>query len=158
VVGVTNAATATADLLIAAGIGMLVAVYPAGLLSDRLGRRPVAVSSGLLGAFGVLVIFFSPSYGYIIFGGTILGIATGAFLSSNWALATDLVATGEEARYLGLTNLATAGGAALARLIGPVIDFFNAYSTGLGYQIMLGACFIYFVAGSLLLIKVKGQR
>jgi Na+/melibiose symporter-like transporter len=158
VVGVANAAPATADLLIAAGIGMLVAVYPAGLLSDRLGRRPVAVSSGLLGAFGVLVIFFSPSYGYIIFGGTILGIATGAFLSSNWALATDLVATGEEARYLGLTNLATAGGAALARLIGPVIDFFNAYSTGLGYQIMLGACFIYFVAGSLLLIKVKGQR
>jgi Na+/melibiose symporter-like transporter len=158
VVGVANAATATADLLIAAGIGMLVAVYPAGLLSDRLGRRPVAVSSGLLGAFGILVIFFSPSYGYIIFGGTILGIATGAFLSSNWALATDLVATGEEARYLGLTNLATAGGAALARLIGPVIDFFNAYSTGLGYQIMLGACFIYFVAGSLLLIKVKGQR
>jgi len=158
VVGVANPATATADLLIAAGIGMLVAVYPAGLLSDRLGRRLVAVSAGLLGAFGVLVIFFSPSYGYIIFGGTILGIATGAFMSSNWALATDLVATGEEAKYLGLTNLATAGGAALARLIGPVIDFFNAYSTGLGYQVMLGACFTYFVAGSLLLIKVKEQR
>ena len=158
VVGVTNPATATADLLIAAGIGMLVAVYPAGFLADKIGRRPVVVSSGLLGALGILVIFFSPSYGYIIFGGAILGIATGAFMSSNWALATDLVARGEEARYLGLANLATAGGAALARLIGPVIDFFNTYTPGLGYQVMLGACFIYFMAGSALLIKIKGRR
>lgn len=158
VVGVTSPATATADLLVAAGVGMLVAVYPAGLLSDKLGRRFVAISSGFLGAFGILVIFFSPSYGYIIFGGAILGIATGAFMSSNWALATDLVASGEEARYLGLTNLATAGGAALARLIGPVIDFFNSYTPGLGYQVMLGACFVYFVAGSALLIKIKGTK
>ena len=65
------------------------------------------------------------------------------------------MAKGEEARYLGLTNLATAGGAALARLIGPVIDFFNAYTPGLGYSVMLLACFIYFVVGSLLLLKVK---
>ena len=158
VVGVANPATATADLLIAAGIGMIVAVYPAGRLSDRIGRRPVVISSGLLGAFGILVIFFSPSYGYIICGGAILGIATGAFMSSNWALATDLVDRGEEARYLGLTNLATAGGAALARLIGPVIDFFNRYTPGLGYQVMLGACFVYFIAGSLLLIKIRRQR
>jgi len=158
VVGVANPATATADLLIAAGIGMIVAVYPAGRLSDRIGRRPVVVSSGLLGAFGILVIFFSPSYEYIICGGAILGIATGAFMSSNWALATDLVARGEEARYLGLTNMATAGGAALARLIGPVIDFFNRYTPGLGYQVMLGTCFVYFIAGSLLLIKIRRQR
>jgi len=158
VVGVTNPAAVTADLLIAVGVGMVAAVYPAGRLSDRVGRRPVAVFSGLLGAAGVVVLFFSNSYGYIIFGGAILGIASGAFMSSNWALATDLVAKGEEARYLGLTNLATAGGAALARLIGPVIDFFNSHSPGLGYQVMLLTCFIYFVAGSMLLLKIKKVR
>ena len=101
---------------------------------------------------------FSPGYGYIIFGGAIIGVAAGAFMSSNWALATDLIARGEEARYLGLTNMATAGGAALARLIGPVIDFFNNYTSGLGYQVMLGACFFYFVTGSILLLKIKGKR
>jgi hypothetical protein len=68
------------------------------------------------------------------------------------------VARGEEARYLGLTNLATAGGAALARLIGPVIDLFNTYGPGLGYQVMLGACFTYFIAGSLLLLKIRRRR
>ncbi|GAI81323.1 unnamed protein product [marine sediment metagenome] len=104
------------------------------------------------------MLFFSPSYEYIIFGGAILGIATGAFMSSNWALATDLVPKGEGARYLGLTNLATAGGAALARLIGPVIDFLNNYAPALGYRVMLGACFIYMVIGSLLIIKIKKAR
>jgi len=158
VIGVANPAAVTAELLIAVGIGMIVAVYPAGRLSDRIGRRPVIVFSGLLGASGILVLFFSPSYGYIIFGGAILGIATGTFMSSNWALATDLVPKGEEARYLGLTNLATAGGAALARLIGPVIDFLNTYTPTLGYQVMLLACFIYFIAGSVLVMKIKRRN
>jgi len=158
VIGLANPATATADLLIAAGVGMLLAVYPAGRLSDKIGRRPVVISSGLAGAGGILVIFFSTGYGVLIAGGAIIGIATGAFMSSNWALATDLVPGGEEARYLGLTNMATAGGAALARLIGPVIDYFNRFDAGLGYQVMLGACFAYFVAGSLLLLKIRRRH
>jgi MFS family permease len=155
VAGIANPAAVTADLLIVVGICMVLAVYPAGRLSDRIGRRPVVVSSGLLGALGILLLFFSHSYLAIIFCGALLGISCGAFMSSNWALATDLVPRGEEARYLGLTNLATAGGAALARLIGLAIDPLNIYSPGLGYQIMLGACFIYFAVGSLLLMRVK---
>ncbi len=158
VVGVANPASATAQFSIVAVVGMLAVVYPAGRLSDRIGRRPVVVASGLLGALGIALIFlFQHSYILIIFFGGLVGISFGAFMSSNWALATDLVGKGEEARYLGLTNLATAGGAALARLIGPVIDFFNAYSPRLGYSVMLGACFIYFLIGSLLLMKIKGR-
>ena len=157
VVDVANPTMATAQLLIAVGIGMVAAVYPAGRLSDRIGRKPIVVSSGVLGALGIMVLFFAPSYGYILFGGALMGIAGGAFMSSNWALATDLVPRSEEARYLGLANLATAGGAALARLIGPVIDFFNSYSSGLGYQVMLLACFIYFITGSALILRIKRQ-
>jgi MFS family permease len=158
VVGVANPASATAQFSIVAVVGMLAVVYPAGRLSDRIGRRPVVVASGLLGALGIALIFlFQHNYLFIIFCGGLVGISFGAFMSSNWALATDLVGKGEEARYLGLTNLATAGGAALARLIGPVIDFFNTYSPGLGYSVMLGACFIYFLIGSLLLMKIKGR-
>ena len=62
VVGATGPAAATGDLLIAVGIGMLAVVYPAGRLSDRVGRKPVAVSSGLLGALGIVALFFSPSH------------------------------------------------------------------------------------------------
>ena len=157
VIGVANPAEVAGDLLIVVGICLLAVVYPAGRLSDRIGRRPVVVSSGFLGALGILLLFFAHDYGYIMFCGGLLGISTGAFMSSNWALATDLVPRGEEARYLGLTNLATAGGAALARLIGLAMDPLNAYSPGLGYKVMLLACFIYFVVGSVLLLKIKGR-
>jgi len=155
VVKVGNPATATAELLAAVGISMFVAVYPAGFLSDRLGRKAILVCCGVLGAMGIMTLFFAPAFGYVLVGGALIGTAGGAFLSSNWALATDLVPRSEEARYLGLTNIATAGGAALARLIGPAIDFFNRYEFGLGYQVMLLTCFVYFVLGSLLILKIK---
>jgi len=158
VVGVPDPAAATARFSIAAIAGMLIVAYPAGRLSDRVGRRPIALTSGLLGAVAIALIFFSQqNFTLIMLCGGLVGISFGAFLSSNWALATDLVPKGEEARYLGLTNLATAGGAALARLIGPLIDFGNGISPNLGYSIMFLACFIYFIVGSLLLLKI-GRR
>ena len=158
VVNVDNPVALTADLLIAVGVCMVGTVYPAGRLSDRVGRRPIIVSSGLLGALGILVLFFSQSYGYIIFSGSLLGISSGAFMSSNWALATDLVPKSEEARYLGLTNLATAGGGALVGLMGVVIYLLNVEIPALGYWVMLGTCFIYFIVGSALLLKVKERH
>jgi MFS family permease len=156
--GVSNPAEATARFSILAVVGMLAVVYPAGYLSDRIGRKPIAIGAGLMGAAGIAIIFFYHSYEAILVAAGIIGVAIGAFNSANWALATDLVNKGEEARYLGLANVATAGGAALARLIGPVIDFFNVYSSNLGYQVMLGACFVYFVLGSSLLTRVRQRR
>jgi Na+/melibiose symporter-like transporter len=156
VVGVSSPAAATARFSIIAVAGMLAAVYPAGYISDRVGRRPIIVFSGLLSALGIaLIAFFQQSYLVVMLCGGLLGISFGAFMSTNWALAIDLVAKGEEARYLGLTNMATAGGSALARLIGPAIDSFNTYSPGLGYSVMFLICFICLVAGSLLLMKIK---
>ncbi|MBA7563242.1 hypothetical protein ES708_04897 [subsurface metagenome] len=158
VVGITSPAAVTADLLIVVGVCMVAAVYPAGRLSDKVGRKPIVVSSGLLGALGIMLLFFSPSYGYIMLCGALLGFSFGAFMSANWALATDLLPKGEEAQYLGLTNLATAGGSALTLfIIGPMIDFFNAYDPGLGYKAMFLVCFIFLVVGSLLVLKIKRQ-
>jgi Na+/melibiose symporter-like transporter len=152
-----NPAGVTADLMITVGVFLLLAVYPAGQLSDRFGRKPIILFSGFIGIVGVLVLLFTRSYlGTLVCGG-LLGISSGAFLSTNWALATDLVPAGEEARYLGLTNIATAGAGALARLTGPVIDFCNARQSGLGYSVMLLVCIFYFILGSVLVIPVRGK-
>ena len=53
--------------------------------------------------------------------------------------------------------MATAGGGALARLIGPVIDFFNGIGLNLGYTVMLIVCIVYFTLGALLLFKIRPQ-
>jgi Na+/melibiose symporter-like transporter len=155
VIGVINPAEATARFTVLAVAAMLIFVWPAGYFSDRIGRKLITTAAGLLGALGMGIIFSSENYGTILWAAVIIGSAMGIFNSTNWALATDLVAKGEEARYLAIANMATAGGAALSRLIGPLIDFFNEYSPGLGYKAMLLACFIYFVAGSLLILKIK---
>jgi Na+/melibiose symporter-like transporter len=158
VVKIANPAQITADLIIAVGIAMLVVVYPAGRYSDKLGRKPILVVCGFLAATGIALIFFFHTYSMILFAGSLIGIAAGAFMSTNWALATDLVPQTEVAKYLGLTNLATAGGAALARLIGPVIDYFNGYGGGLGYSVLLGSCFIYFILASLLIWRIRVRK
>ena len=158
VIGVTDPAEATARFSIFAVVGMLIVVWPAGWLSDRIGRKPITIASGMLGALGIAVIALSQEYGTILWAAAIIGVAIGAFNSTNWALATDLVTEGEEARYLGIANMATAGGAALARAIGPAIDFFNNRSAGLGYNFMLMVCLAYFIVGAALVLKVKKQN
>jgi Na+/melibiose symporter-like transporter len=154
--GVDNPVAAMGNLLVVVGICMVVTVYPAGYLSDRIGRRPVAISSGLLGAVAILLVYLSgQNFTFITLCGALLGISSGGFMSSNWALATDLVPKGEEARYLGLTNLATAGSGALVGLMGLAIYFLNVSITGMGYSFMFLACFIYLIVGSLLLLKIR---
>jgi Na+/melibiose symporter-like transporter len=155
VIGVANPAEATARFSISAVVGMLIVVWPAGYLSDRVGRKSITIAAGLLGALGIGIIALSKEYGPILWAAGIIGMAMGAFNSANWALATDLVAKGEEARYLGIANMATAGGAALARAIGPAIDFFNGRSPGSGYQFMLLVCVAYFVIGAALVFKIR---
>lgn len=155
VVQAPNPAGMTANLLVTVGAFLLLTVYPAGRISDRLGRQPVIIFSALTGILGILVLYLLPtSIGVLVCGG-LLGISTGAFLSTNWALATDLALIGEEARYLGLTNIATAGAGALARLTGPVIDFFNSKEFNFGYSVMLIACILYFVIGSAFVMLIR---
>jgi Na+/melibiose symporter-like transporter len=155
VAGVTDPAAATSKFTILAVIGMLVIVYPAGRLSDKVGRRPIAIISAFIGAFGILLIILSKEYSMILVAAGFIGIALGGFTSTNWAMAIDMVSKGEEARYLGIANMATAGAGALARLIGPVIDFFEKQSPGLGYQVMLFTCLVFFVIGGIILLRIK---
>lgn len=155
VAGVSDPVTTMANLILVVGICALAVVFPAGRLSDRVGRRPVTVASGLIGALGIVSLFFLNNYAFIMLAGCLLGVSYGAFASANWAMATDLVGRGEEARYLGLTNLATAGSGALVGLMGLLIYLFNVDIPGMGYKVMLLACFIFFIVSSVLLLKLK---
>jgi Na+/melibiose symporter-like transporter len=152
---ITNPTAAIADLTITIGIFLVIAVYPAGYLADRIGRKIIVIISGLIGAVGVGIMIFFHSYVWILVGGAFIGIANGSFMSASWAMATDLVNKGEEARYMGLTNLATAGAGIVAAISGPAIDWINEMATGLGYQIILGVCILLLLASTMLVLKVR---
>ncbi len=157
VIGVENPGEATATFSIIAVIGMVVVVWPAGYLSDKFGRKIPNITAGLLGALGIGIIAASQQYGTILWAAAIIGLGMGIFNSTNWALAADFAPQEEGARYLGVANMATAGGAVLARAIGPLIDHFNGQSLNLGYDIMLYICLAYFIVGAGLLLRVKRQ-
>jgi MFS family permease len=107
------------------GVLTFLVVLPSGHLADRVGRRPLLMASGIAAAIGAFVLLAARSLPVMFGAGLFIGLGAGMFITSSWALATDLVPRQEAARYLGITNLATAGGSAAARLMGPLIDIVN---------------------------------
>lgn len=153
--GVANPAAVMGNFTLFSSLCMIGMVYPAGFLSDRFGRKPIALTSGLIAALGIGLLFFFRSYDFILIAAILMGIGFGGLWTSNWALATDVVPKDEAGKYIGLTNLASAGGSALARLQGPMIDYFNARRFGLGYTAMLTTSFTSLIVSSALLWRIK---
>ena len=123
-------------LVLAAIIGaLLVLAVIGGRLTDRFGERRVATVAVLLIAIGCPLLLLGRNVVGLGLCGLVVGAGMGLFLTANWAQANKLAPAAEAGKYLGLTNLATAGAGALARLEGPVIDALNNARPGawLGY-------------------------
>jgi len=86
------------------------------------------------------------------------GIGMGIFTSVNWAWATELVPSAEAGKYLGLSNLATAGSAAVSRLLGPFIDLANAHFPNSGYTMLFVLAAIGAFAGLFLTLRIPETR
>ena len=126
----------TGDLLAVLTITLVILVLVGGWLTDKYGAKRVLAVGTLIASGGMLLMLFATDMRGLIIFGSVLGAGIGLFLTSNWALANSLVPEGEAGKYLGLTNLATAGSGALARLEGPVLDWLNAAWPGawIGYK------------------------
>lgn len=126
----------TGDLLAVLTGALVVLVLIGGWLTDKYGAKRILTIATYVSALGILLMLFATDMrGLMIFGG-VLGAGIGLFLTSNWALANSLAPEAEAGKYLGLTNLATAGSGALARLEGPALDWLNVLSPGawIGYK------------------------
>jgi len=126
----------TGDLLAVLTISLVVLVLMGGWLTDRYGAKPILATGTLIASGGLFLMLFATDIRGVTIFGSILGAGIGLFLTSNWALANSLAPEGEAGKYLGLTNLATAGAGALARLEGPALDALNAAWPGawVGYK------------------------
>lgn len=126
----------TGDLLAALTLTMMVLIIAAGWMTDRYGAKRILSIGTFVSAGGMLLMLLAADMRGLLIFGSILGAGLGLFLTSNWALANSLAPQQEAGKYLGLTNLATAGAAALSRLEGPVLDWLNAAWPGawVGYR------------------------
>lgn len=152
----------TGDLLAVLTITMIVLVLLAGWMTDRYGAKRILAIGTFIAAGGMLLMLFASDMRGLTIFGSVLGAGIGLFLTSNWALANSLAPQAEAGKYLGLTNLATAGAAALARLEGPVLDLLNAAWPGawIGYKglFLFGAACMLLSLFFLQKINVKSNR
>ena len=153
-------ATTTALLMAVMGLAVLILAVPTGVLADRIGRRPLNLFAGVLGGLATMSLILVGNLPQLILAGGLVGASVGIFLSVNWAWATDLVPPAEAGRYLGLSNLATAGASAFSRLLaGPLVDGGNALGTSrLGYNILFMLLAVGMLVGTALLAGVPETR
>ena len=157
-VGLENPAESLSAMIPAVGGALALAVYPAGWISDRVGRKPVILTGAIGASASAVWMIWASSTGDILVIATIMGASIGTLMSANWALANDLGTSGREAMHMGIVNLATTGGAAASKLMGPGIDLLNRTSAGDGYRALLITCAALFLIGAALVIPLKVQE
>ncbi len=157
--GLPNPAGVTALLMAVMGAAIFLLAVPTGVLADRMGRRPLNVFAALLGAGATAALLFVANVWQLVIAGGLVGASAGIFMSVNWAWAADLAPPQEAGRYLGLSNLATAGASAFSRLVaGPIIDGGNALQAGIGYDLLFLVLALAMAAGALILASVPETR
>ncbi len=155
-----NPVQQTGDLLAVITLTLVALAVAGGWLSDRFGEYHMLVAAGVLGIAGSLLLLLAHNATTLILFGSVLGAGIGLFLTANWALANRLAPAAEAGKFMGLTNLATAGAGALGRLEGPLIDLLNNARPGafLGYYGLFVMGAVGALVSILLLVQVKKTR
>lgn len=131
-----------------------------GRWSDKIGRKKLHIISSFIGAVGAVMMIFASNPVQLIAFGSVLGAGMGIFLATNWALANQMAPKGDVGKFIGLTNLATAGSAAIARLEGPMTDVLNNAAPGVwwGWTALFAISAVLMLFSALVLHKIPNDK
>ncbi|MGD2113055.1 MAG: MFS transporter [Gammaproteobacteria bacterium] len=116
--GVTPALTGLA--IGAYGITQALLQIPAGLLSDRIGRKPVIIGGLLVFALGSLVAAGADSIHLVILGRALQG--AGAIAAAIMALTADLTREEQRIKAMAMIGMSIGLSFAAAMILGPVLN------------------------------------
>ena len=114
------------------GYGGLIFVFSAmqflatallGRVSDRIGRRPILLTTMLFNAAGYILFAFAPSYALLFIARVISGFASGN-ISAAQAYVADITTPAERSRGMGTIGAAFGIGFVLGPLIGGLADHY----------------------------------
>ena len=157
-VGVDNPAEAMGRMVLVIAGALGLAVYISGWFSDRVGRKPMVMAGAIGAALSSVWILFANDSTEVLIIASVTGASVGVLLSANWALANELADESQAGLHIGIVNLATISGAALAKLLGPGIDALNQIPDqpdDFGYQVLIIGAAVFFILGAILLMPVK---
>lgn len=152
--GLPNPAAVVGNLIATIGLVVGLAALPLGALVTREQRRRVLLAAMLLGAVAAPLLIFARSPLALWGVGALLGVSVAAFQVVGWAMAMDLAPANQMGRYLGLSNIATAGGSLTARLTGILIDSLNRSQAGLGYVALFGLDALLFLLAASAIVRI----
>jgi MFS family permease len=117
------------------GYGALVFVFSAmqflatallGRLSDRIGRRPILLTTMVFNAAGYVLFAFAPSYAVLFLARVISGFASGN-ISAAQAYVADITSPAERARGMGTIGAAFGIGFVVGPMIGGLADHYGGH-------------------------------
>jgi MFS family permease len=126
----------------------IVGAIASSKVTDRVDKRAVvSVSVGVI-AIALAVLALASSFAIAYAGAVLAGFAWGAFTSADWALATTTLPQGTMATAMGVWNVATTIPQVIAPLAtGPLVNFYNAKTFGLGPRVAIGLALLEFLLG-----------
>ncbi|MBV8300836.1 MAG: MFS transporter, partial [Candidatus Dormibacteraeota bacterium] len=158
--------TATSAMLAVVVLFGMAVTYPAVRLSDQVGRRSVLTGAALVGCAGCALFVIAGSVTEVVLFALPVAVAFGMIVSVDWAFMAELAPAARAGKFLGFSNIATAGAQAAApAVLGPVIDAVNARTGSVGgaagsagYRVMFVFGAVCFLLGALVLRRVRTNR
>jgi len=147
-----QAAGLAGTLPLVLGVCVILFGLLAGWLCDRIDRRLLTVSSGLIGALGVGIMVIGQTQPLMYVASIFIGMAYAIFSVASWALGTDIIPKERSGEFLGLQNIAGAGAGAIGAYIG------GAIADASGYVLLMSMFGVMFLLASVAAIFVHPER
>jgi MFS family permease len=112
-----HAYTAALTYIVAFGVMKALTNFAAGMLSDRIGRKPVLVTGWLIGLPVPFLLAFGPSWAWIVAANVLLGMNQGLTWSTTVIMKIDLVGPARRGLAMGFNEAAGYGAVSLAALV-----------------------------------------